>query len=137
MIIISEIIIAIMLQRFMTSSQYGMQSLESRVHGLELALEGLSQDLAVSNRATHPVAPGDSCCLPPGAEILSPKFWRKTQGQYPYSQSQSTMWYRVHMKGDTETELPNQKRRIHGDGGFTTIPPAEAQANLTDTKHCT
>ncbi|KAI9087649.1 hypothetical protein K1719_030519 [Acacia pycnantha] len=134
-----------LLERFMNSSQNGMQSLESRVHGLELALEGLSHDLAVSNRrVTNSVAPGDSCCLPPGAEILSPKFWRKTQVLYPYPQfsrfggtpSQAAMWYRAHMKGDSETELTNQNRRLNGDGGFITNPQAEVHTNLADTRHC-
>lgn len=134
-----------LLERFMNSSQNGMRSLESRVHRLELALEGLSHDLAVSNRrVVHADAPWDSCCLLPGAEILSSKFWRKTQGRYSGSQfsrcsrtpPQAAMWYRAHMKSDAETELTTPKRRLHGDGGFITNPLAEVHNNLGDTRHC-
>ncbi|XP_028784055.1 TORTIFOLIA1-like protein 3 [Neltuma alba] len=134
-----------LLERFMNSSQNGMQSLESRVHGLELSLEGLSHDLALSNRRViYSHAPGDSCCLLPGAEILSSKLWRKTQAPYPYSQfsrcdvnpSRAAMWHRAHTKGDAETELTNQKIRLHGNGGFITNPLAEVHTRFADARQC-
>ncbi|CAH2033793.1 unnamed protein product [Thlaspi arvense] len=60
-----------LLQKFMGSSQSGIQSLESRVSGLEMALDEISSDLAVSNgRASK-----NSSC---GGESCS-KFWRKTE----------------------------------------------------------
>ncbi|XP_022868351.1 TORTIFOLIA1-like protein 4 [Olea europaea var. sylvestris] len=71
-----------LLQRFIGSSQKGMNSLEKRVNGLEKVLDEMSHDLAVSTRRTPSSdSSGNTCCLIPGAEFLSPKFWRKTEGQ--------------------------------------------------------
>ncbi|CAI9785194.1 unnamed protein product [Fraxinus pennsylvanica] len=67
-----------LLQRFIGSSQKGIDSLEKRVNGLEKVLDEMSRDLAISTRKTPT---NDSCCMIPGAEFLSPKFWRKTEGQ--------------------------------------------------------
>ncbi|CAH8349893.1 unnamed protein product [Eruca vesicaria subsp. sativa] len=60
-----------LLQKFMGSSQSGIRALESRVSGLEMALDEISCDLAVSN--------GRVVQKLPGAEFSSPKFWRKTE----------------------------------------------------------
>ncbi|KFK44614.1 hypothetical protein AALP_AA1G281600 [Arabis alpina] len=71
-----------LLQKFMGSSQSGIQSLESRVSGLEMALDEISCDLAVSNGRVPKNSSscgGDSCSKLPGTEFLSPKFWRKTE----------------------------------------------------------
>ncbi|KAL1566249.1 TORTIFOLIA1-like protein 3 [Salvia divinorum] len=65
------------LQRFIGSSQRGIQSLEARVHGLELALDEISYDLAASTRKVS--TNGASCCSLPGADFLSLKLRRKTQ----------------------------------------------------------
>ncbi|PIN18037.1 hypothetical protein CDL12_09293 [Handroanthus impetiginosus] len=71
-----------LLQRFMGSSQKGMSSLEKRVDGLEKVLDEMSQDFAISTRRiSWTDSGGNSCCMIPGAEFLSPKFWRKTDGQ--------------------------------------------------------
>lgn len=127
----------------MDSSQNGMRSLETRVYGLELAFEEISYDLAVSRRVTYSAAPGNSCCLLPGAEFLSSKFWRKTQGRYPYTEfstaggtpSLAAMQYRADRKGNTETKLTNHKFRLHGDGDIITNPLAEIHTNLGHTRH--
>ncbi|KAF7806132.1 TORTIFOLIA1-like protein 3 [Senna tora] len=135
-----------LLERFMYSSQNGMRSLETRVHGLELALEDISYDLAVSSRrVTYSDAPGNSCCLLPGAEFLSSKFWRKPQGQFSYSQfstsggtpSLATKQNRTERTGNIDTKLTNHKFRLHGDGGFITNPLAEVHTKLGDKRHCT
>ncbi|XP_050223561.1 TORTIFOLIA1-like protein 3 [Mercurialis annua] len=77
-----------LLQRFMGSSQNGMRSLETRVHGLELALDEISYDLAVtSGRMTN--SSRTTCCLLPGADFLTSKFWRKTEGRYSTSRISS------------------------------------------------
>ncbi|XP_010477747.1 PREDICTED: microtubule-associated protein TORTIFOLIA1-like [Camelina sativa] len=71
-----------LLQKFMGTSQSGIQSLESRVSGLEMALDEISCDLAVSNGRvpkTSSGCAGESCSKLPGTEFLSPKFWRKTE----------------------------------------------------------
>ncbi|XP_057780826.1 TORTIFOLIA1-like protein 4 [Salvia miltiorrhiza] len=67
-----------MLQKFIGSSQKGLNSLEARVHGLELALDEISFDLAVSTgRMSQNGAAGAMCCKLPGTDFLSSKLWRK------------------------------------------------------------
>ncbi|KAH9709207.1 TORTIFOLIA1-like protein 4 [Citrus sinensis] len=69
-----------LLQRFIGSSQSGMNSLETRVHGLEMALDEISYDLALSNgRILNNNAAENTCCKLPGAEFLSSKFWRRAE----------------------------------------------------------
>ncbi|ESQ34367.1 hypothetical protein EUTSA_v10007045mg [Eutrema salsugineum] len=70
-----------LLQKFMGSSQSGIQSLESRVSGLEMALDEISCDLAVSNGRVlkNSSCGGESCSKLPGTDFLSPTFWRKTE----------------------------------------------------------
>ncbi|XP_018447617.2 LOW QUALITY PROTEIN: TORTIFOLIA1-like protein 4 [Raphanus sativus] len=71
-----------LLQKFMGSSQNGIQSLESRVSGLEMALDEISCDLAVSNGRvlkTSSCGGGESCSKLPSTEFLSHKYWRKTE----------------------------------------------------------
>lgn len=72
-----------LLQKFMGSSQTGMRSLETRVHGLELALDEISFDLAMSTgrMSRSGSAARTTCCLLPGAEFFSSKLWRKTEGR--------------------------------------------------------
>ncbi|KAH6756392.1 ARM repeat superfamily protein [Perilla frutescens var. hirtella] len=73
-----------LLQRFMGSSQKGMSSLEQRVDGLEKVLDVMSHDFAISTRRiSAPTAEplGNTCCMIPGADFLSPKFWRKAEPQ--------------------------------------------------------
>ncbi|CAJ2664433.1 unnamed protein product [Trifolium pratense] len=119
-----------LLQKFIGSSQNGMRSLETRVHGLELALDDISYDLAVSNgRMTNSNVPRNSCCLLPGAEFLSSKFWRKSQGQYSSPRfsrrggapSLAAMHYTAGR--NAETNFTTQRFRL--DGGFITNPLAE------------
>ncbi|KAF6141114.1 hypothetical protein GIB67_006559 [Kingdonia uniflora] len=75
-----------LLQRFMGSSQTGMQSLETRVHDLELALDEICYDLAISTgRMSNANTTGNSCCMIPGTDILSSNFWRRTEGAYSVS----------------------------------------------------
>lgn len=66
-----------LLQKFMGNSRSGMNSLETRVNGLERALDEISYDLAIS---TGRVSTNDSCCM--GTEFLSPKYWWRAEGQY-------------------------------------------------------
>ncbi|XP_057806339.1 TORTIFOLIA1-like protein 5 [Salvia miltiorrhiza] len=68
------------LQRFIGSSQRGIHSLEARVHGLELALDEISFDLAISTGKTS-TAGASSCCSLPGAEFLNLKLRKKTQAR--------------------------------------------------------
>lgn len=69
-----------LLQKFMGSSQSGMLSLETRVQGLELALDEISYDLAMTTgRMSKVDSEGSICCKLPSAEFLSLKFWRRTE----------------------------------------------------------
>ncbi|RDY07037.1 TORTIFOLIA1-like protein 3, partial [Mucuna pruriens] len=125
-----------LLQKSIGSSENGMHALETRVHGLELALDEISYDLAISSgRITKSDAPKNACCLLPGAEFLSSKFWKKTQGRYSS--------YRFSRSGDTpslalshyranrnaETKLTSHRFGVHGDGSFITNPLAEIKSN--------
>ncbi|XP_057542566.1 TORTIFOLIA1-like protein 4 [Amaranthus tricolor] len=70
----------VLIQRFMGNSQSGIDSLETRVTGLERALDEISHDLAMqSGRITNNDSTASSCC--PSTEFLSPKFWRRTEGK--------------------------------------------------------
>ncbi|KAJ3694915.1 hypothetical protein LUZ60_000292 [Juncus effusus] len=71
-----------LLQKFMGTSQNGIHSLESRVHGLEMALDVISHDLS-SGRISDPnEKEANTCCSFPGTEFLSPKYWRRNEGRY-------------------------------------------------------
>ncbi|KAL4361828.1 hypothetical protein GQ457_04G007130 [Hibiscus cannabinus] len=75
-----------LLQKFIGSSQSGINSLETRVSGLEMALDEISYDLAISSgRIPNTDSPDNTCCKLPGTEFLSPKFWRKSEGRFSTS----------------------------------------------------
>ncbi|KAK1422331.1 hypothetical protein QVD17_25369 [Tagetes erecta] len=72
-----------LLEKFTRSSETGMQSLESRVHGLELTLDEISFDLARSTgRLSHPETAQTLCCKLPGAGFLTSKLRKKTEPQH-------------------------------------------------------
>ncbi|XP_030449510.1 TORTIFOLIA1-like protein 4 [Syzygium oleosum] len=71
-----------LLQNYIGRSQSGMNSLETRVHGLEMAIEEISYDIALSTGRFPNVESADyTCCKLPGAEFLSSKFWRRADGR--------------------------------------------------------
>lgn len=71
-----------LLQKFIGSSQDGMRTLETRVHGLEQALDDISYDLAVSTARMSVIEPArTSCCSLPGSDFLSSKFWRRQEAR--------------------------------------------------------
>ena len=52
------------------------------MHGLEMALDEISYDLAISSgRIPNSESAENTCCKLPGAEFLSSKFWRRTDGR--------------------------------------------------------
>lgn len=60
-----------------------MNSLETRVNGLEKALDEISYDLALSTgKISNTDSAGKACCMLPAADFLSPKFWKRAEGQY-------------------------------------------------------
>ncbi|XP_050376358.1 TORTIFOLIA1-like protein 3 [Argentina anserina] len=124
-----------LLQRFIGSSQSGMHSLETRVHGLELALDEISYDLALSSgRMTNLESRGKTCCLLPGADFWSSKFWKKTEGRYSTSRLNNTraasveaMRYRADNRGNVETS--NRRFWLQDRSGFIVNPLAEIPTN--------
>ncbi|KAF8407977.1 hypothetical protein HHK36_007117 [Tetracentron sinense] len=125
-----------LLQRFIGSSQNGMRSLETRVHGLEMALDEISYDLAISTgKMSNTDSVGNTCCKLPGAEFLSSKFWRRTEeSRYSTSRfsssggisSLASMRNIADKDGNAETsKLENQRVRLQGGGGFVVNPLAE------------
>ncbi|KAL2340843.1 hypothetical protein Fmac_008783 [Flemingia macrophylla] len=130
-----------LLQKFIGSSENGMRSLESRVHGLELALDEISFDLAISSgRITKSYAPKSTCCLLPGAEFLSSKFWKKTQGHrssYRFPRSGDTpslafSHYRANRNADSFRHI--HRFGVHGDGSLITNPLAEIKTNSREIR---
>jgi len=74
-----------LIQCFIGSSQEGMRSLESRIHGLERIVGEMAQDVAVSTGrlSTSGIKGGGGrCCKFPGTDFLCSKLWRKSEGRY-------------------------------------------------------
>lgn len=122
----------------MGSSQSGMNSLESRVHGLEVALDEISYGLAVSSgRVSNTDATDDTCCKLPGTDFLSSKFWKKTDGRYSTSRfsfgsvaSTNPLHNATSKDGSKELLTSNCNRLQHGKGGYFVNPLAEVQRDL-------
>uniref|UniRef100_A0A5B7AMG5 Putative microtubule-associated protein TORTIFOLIA1-like n=1 Tax=Davidia involucrata TaxID=16924 RepID=A0A5B7AMG5_DAVIN len=122
------------LQRFIGSSQSGMTSLETRVNGLEKALDEISYDLAVSTgRISNSESTGNTCCMLPGAEFLSPKkFWRRMEGQYSTSRfsfsgknlSLTAMRNMPDKDANCEMFKPDNLRDQNQSGGGSVVNPA-------------
>ncbi|XVF44116.1 hypothetical protein PTKIN_Ptkin02bG0094500 [Pterospermum kingtungense] len=108
-----------LLQKFIGSSQSGINSLETRVNGLEMALDEISYDLAVSSgRIPNTDSAGNTCCKIPGAEFLSPKFWKKTEVRCSTSRLSSSR----HMLSLDAVDNTHDK-----DAGVETYKPAVSQ----------
>ncbi|KAL7181770.1 hypothetical protein ACSBR1_040636 [Camellia fascicularis] len=129
-----------LLQRFIGSSQSGMNYLETRVNGLEKALDEISYDLAVSTgRISNTDSAGSTCCILPGAEFLSPKFWRRTEGQYSSSRfsfsgrNHSPTAMNTMPNQDANAEMPKldtPKDQHQGGVRFAASPLADTHRNL-------
>ncbi|KAF7135336.1 hypothetical protein RHSIM_Rhsim08G0164300 [Rhododendron simsii] len=129
-----------LLQNFIGSSQNGMRSLETRVQGFELALNEISYDLALTNgRMSNMDSKRTSCCSLPGAEFLSPKFWRRTEPRRhsisQFSSSRVTppmaaIRDLADRNGNAETfKLENRRFRGQSSGGFIVNPLAEVHSD--------
>ncbi|KAF3431353.1 hypothetical protein FNV43_RR26084 [Rhamnella rubrinervis] len=116
-----------LLQRFIGSSQSGLNSLETRVHGLEMALDEISYDLALSTgRIPNTDSAENTCCKLPGAEFLSSKFWRRTEGRYSNQRFSSSgivpslnAAHHIPDRDDTSAEIykSDSRRFRHQNGG--------------------
>ncbi|KAE8692346.1 ARM repeat superfamily protein, putative isoform 3 [Hibiscus syriacus] len=125
-----------LLQKFIGSSQSGINSLETRVNSLEMALDEMSYDLAVSSgRIPNMDSADNTCCKLPGTEFLSPKFWRKTEGWFSTSRLSSS-GRMVYKDSGAETYKPAEavsQRHQHQDcGGFIMNPAADGCGGMTE-----
>lgn len=115
-----------------------MNSLEKRVHGLEMALDEISYDLGLSSgRVPNGGFTENSCCKLPGAEFLSSKFWRRTEGRYSSSKFCSTAPNDLHQTFDRETAAEsikqnNQRFRTQNRGGLVVNPLADVDSELRE-----
>ncbi|KAK4350469.1 hypothetical protein RND71_029782 [Anisodus tanguticus] len=122
-----------LLQKFMGSSQSGMHSLETRVHGLELALDEISFDLVMSTGRMSNTDSAAMCCKLPGAEFLTSKLWKRTEGRSAtsnFSASGGTSSgvisnvAREHGNGE-RFKLEHRRYQLHSSRGFIVNPLAE------------
>ncbi|KAJ7953704.1 microtubule-associated protein TORTIFOLIA1 [Quillaja saponaria] len=126
------------LQRFIGTSQSGMNSLETRVNGLEMTLDGISYDLALSSGRIHNTdSAEDTCCKLPGADFLSSKFWKKSEGRYSISrftsgsvESPNAMQNGTEKYASIEVCTSNSKRFLPHRGGLVKNPLAGVHSDL-------
>jgi hypothetical protein len=102
----------------MGKSENGMNSLETRVHGLEMALDEISRDLAFSSgRMSNREPDVKTCC------ILSPKFWRRHNGGR--SSSRFSASDPANSSDESRTSYKWERQKFGLQGGFVTNPLAE------------
>ncbi|CAH8353980.1 unnamed protein product [Eruca vesicaria subsp. sativa] len=106
-----------LLQRFVGSSEHGMRALETRVQGLELAMDEISYDMAVSNRRMS-----NNCCLIPPGSFIRSKFWKKPDQQHSASR------LATHRNRNAQTMgMQDSRQRFSGAAGFIVNPLAETR----------
>lgn len=121
-----------LLQKYIGSSQTGMRSLETRVHGLELTLDEISFDLARSTgRLSHPEPTETMCFKLPGADFLSSKLWKRTEIQHSNHRISSAPFAATSKNMNLEScNLENRRFRRQGGGnGLIKNPLAEVHRN--------
>ncbi|XP_020089702.1 TORTIFOLIA1-like protein 3 [Ananas comosus] len=113
-----------LLQKFIGSSQNGMHSLETRVHGMEMALDEISRDLAASSgrMSNNDTEVNNTCCRLPGTEFLSSRFWRRHDGRYSSRFSVSDIQY---LSEENRASYKWDKQRVGFQGGIVVNPLAE------------
>ncbi|TYG80334.1 hypothetical protein ES288_D02G208200v1 [Gossypium darwinii] len=132
-----------LLQKFIGSSQSGINSLETRVNGLEMALDEISYDLAISSgRILNMDSTDNKCCKLPGAEFLSPKFWRKTESRFSTSRLPSSgrmlslnAVHNLHDKdsgGEMYKPAYGRGYQRQGGSGFAMNPVGDAGSDIRD-----
>ena len=102
----------------MGNSESGMNSLETRVHGLEMALDEITRDLAFSSgRMSNREPDVNTCC------ILSPNFWRRRDGgRYSSRYSASAA---PNSSEESRTSYKWERQKFGLRGGLVTNPLAE------------
>lgn len=110
------------------------------MHGLELALDEISYDLAVSSgRMSYANTPRATCCLLPGADFLSSRFWKRPEGRQSTPKFSTPtaatplapMRSRVDRHGTNgdagSINLENNRFQVQRRGGFMVNPLAVRQ----------
>ncbi|KAI3726934.1 hypothetical protein L1987_66741 [Smallanthus sonchifolius] len=125
-----------LLQKFIGSSETGMRSLETRVHGLELTLDEISFDLARSTgRLSRPEPMQTLCCKLPGADFLTSKLWKRTEIQHSNPRISSSPFaatsYMIGNNMNLKSCNPEKWvfRRVGGGNGLIKNPLAETHRN--------
>ncbi|XP_009115457.1 TORTIFOLIA1-like protein 4 isoform X2 [Brassica rapa] len=128
-----------LLQKFMGSSQSGIQSLESRVSGLEMALDELSCDLAVSNGRVPKSnsCGGESCSKLPGTEFLSPKFWRKTEDRPMQTRTRNAASEMAAQENSFDQGISTDVNKVGQRGGSSVYQKRSARNQFQDSMHTT
>lgn len=107
------------------------------MHGLELALDEISYDLAMtSGRMSKTNSFRTACCMLPGADFLSSKFWKRTEVRLSAPRistssgtlSAAAMCYSNDANGSAERFKLNRRFRLQG-GGLIVNPLAEIQSD--------
>ena len=100
-----------------------MRALETRVHGLELAMDEISYDLAVSNGRMSNGSGRNGCCLIPPGSFIRSKFWKKPEQQQYSAPRMAT--YRNRNAQTMGTQ--DSRQRFNGAAGFIVNPLAEVR----------
>ncbi|KAL6509598.1 hypothetical protein OROGR_022908 [Orobanche gracilis] len=124
-----------LLQGFIGSSQNGMHSLEARVHGIELALDEISLDLAVSTgRMSQNRAAGAVCCKLPVTEFLSSKLFRKGAARSSVSRVPASDGILADKIGASERfPVENTRFSLQGGRGVVVNPVGFSGGSLSGT----
>lgn len=123
----------------MGSSQSGIQSLESRVSGLEMALDEISCDLVVSNGRVpkNSSCAGDSCSKLPGTEFLSPKFWRKTEERPVQTRIRHTVCEVPVHENSVDQGMRESTEANNGQRGGSAFQKRSPRNQFQDSMHTT
>ncbi|KAJ0257738.1 TORTIFOLIA1-like protein 4 [Hirschfeldia incana] len=128
-----------LLQKFMGSSQSGIQSLESRVSGLEMALDEISCDLAVSNGRVPKTSScgGEGCSKLPGTEYLSPKFWRKNEERQMQTRTRNMASEMAAQENSFDQGISTDVNNVGLRGGGSVYQKRSARNQFQDSMHTT
>ncbi|KAL8256962.1 hypothetical protein R6Q59_029003 [Mikania micrantha] len=119
-----------LLQKFTKNSETGMQSLETRVHSLELTLDEISFDLARSTgRLSNPETAQTLCCKLPGAALLTSKIWKKTEAQHSNNKNCSSPFAAGTHHMTSKNPVNRGFRRQGGGSGLIKNPLAVVNMN--------
>ncbi|GAB2223762.1 hypothetical protein Drorol1_Dr00004502 [Drosera rotundifolia] len=132
-----------LLQKFMASSQDGMRAFETRVHGLERALDDISYDLAMSNARMPRAEPArSSCCLLPSPEFLRSKLLKRpddrcstTMLSFPSTSPPGSARGSI-VAGTVTPKLENKRFQLRRAGEFIVNPLAGTGADRLRLAGC-